>query len=166
MGCQCCFRLKAQVNFAFMISLKEKVTLLVCRKWIEQMLIRWFFFPFGEIKKMCNYMMRTIHRDWKNWTPFLLEQLTLLQAINKKTKPQNSGVYSLQLSKIASNNCLWLTLEKRWDEGTSVLQNNAGALQFNYTMMTCKESHIIPSAVLGFPTLNNTRKWTVFFKTH
>lgn len=37
-----------------------------------------FFFPFGEIKKMCNYMMRTIHHDWKNWTPFLLEQLTLL----------------------------------------------------------------------------------------
>lgn len=35
-------------------------------------------FPFGEIKKVHNYMVSTNHRDWKNWTPFLLEQLTLL----------------------------------------------------------------------------------------
>lgn len=35
-------------------------------------------FPFGEIKKVHNYMVSTNHRDWKNRTPFLLEQLTLL----------------------------------------------------------------------------------------
>lgn len=35
-------------------------------------------FPIGEIKKVHNYMVSTNHHDWKNLTPFLLEQLTLL----------------------------------------------------------------------------------------
>lgn len=73
MGCQCCFRLKAQINFVFNGFFEGQDLQKMDRTDADQVT-----FPFGEIKKVHNYMVSTNHRDWKNRTPFLLEQLTLL----------------------------------------------------------------------------------------